>query len=302
MRLIVKVVLFIGIVCSSSVSATVKIVTTTQDLASIARSVGGEYVEVKSLTLGTRDPHFAEAKPSMIRKVYRADLLLLIGADMEIGWLPALLRSARNRDVQAGANGYLDLSTSVNLLGKSEQSVDRSMGDVHAKGNPHYWLDPNNGIKISRLIAERLITLDPEHQQEYQQQQKIFENKLALKILDWQKELLPLSDQPVVAYHKSLIYLANAFNFKIVAEVEPKPGIAPSAKHLNKLVSLIEKQKIKILMTEPYYERRSSKYLNEKTNIQIAVLPQSVGAMPEMLNYIDLFDGIVASLKQAGDF
>jgi len=302
MNIIVKIVFLICLLASYSVSATIKIVTTTQDLASIANIVGGENVEVKSLTPGTRDPHYAEAKPSMIRKVYRADLLLLIGADIEIGWLPALLRSARNSDVQKGSRGYLDLSSSIDLLGKLKIATDRSMGDVHAKGNPHYWLDPNNGILMSQVIAERLTELDPENKESYRQRQSTFENKLAQKIVEWREKLLPLKGKSVVAYHKSLTYLAEAFDFKIVAEVEPKPGISPSAKHLNKLVNLIKEQNIKLLILEPYYEKRSSELLSKKTGIQIAVLPQSVGAMPEIENYFDLFDGIVSELKIAGNF
>jgi ABC-type Zn uptake system ZnuABC Zn-binding protein ZnuA len=279
--------------------AIVKIVTTTQDLSALAQAVGGDQVEVLSLTPGTRDPHFAAAKPSMIRNVHGADLLLVIGADMEIGWLPALLQSARNTRVQPGNPGYLDLSSTVSLLGKPTGPVSRSMGDVHAMGNPHYWLDPRNGVRMARAIANRLGELDPENKGGYLQRFNIFEQTLQNKLPVWDAMLAHLKDKPVIAYHKSFIYLADAFDFNIVDEIEPKPGIAPSAASLSALITRIKKDDIGLFIMEPYYERRSARYLSEKTGIHIAVLPQSVGALPDINSYFDLFDAIVRELGKA---
>lgn len=284
---------------SFSAHAGLRVVTTTQDLAAIAKAVGGEQVTVQSLTPGTRDPHFAAAKPSMIRKVYRADLLLAIGADMEVGWLPALLQSARNARVQPGNTGYLDLSGVVPLLGKVSGPVSRAMGDVHAAGNPHYWLDPRNGVRMAKAIAARLSELDPAHKDDYERQFNGFKQTMNDKLTAWRNELAQLKGKPVIAYHKSFIYLADAFEFTIVDELEPRPGIAPSAASLSELVSGIRRDEIGLLIMEPYYERRSARYLNEQTGIRIAVLPQSVGAQPVINNYVDLFDAIVESLKNA---
>ncbi|MCG2635021.1 MAG: metal ABC transporter substrate-binding protein [Gammaproteobacteria bacterium] len=288
------------LVASLSSHAALRVVTTTQDLAAIAEAVGGEQVKVESLTPGTRDPHFASAKPSMIRQVFRADLLLVIGADMEIGWLPPLLQSARNGKVQPGNPGYLDLSTGVPLLGQVSGPIDRSMGDVHAKGNPHYWLDPRNGVRMAEAIASRLSELDPAHEGEYRGRLADFKQTMASRLPHWSADLAALKGQPVIAYHKSLIYLADAFEFNIVDEVEPKPGIAPSAASLSALVARIRSDEIGLLLMEPHYERRSARYLNEQTGIGIAVLPQSVGATPEIVTYFDLFDAIVAALTSAG--
>ncbi len=276
-----------------------RVVTTTQDLAAFAETVGGEHVEVHSLTQGTRDPHFASAKPSMIRKVYRADLLLVIGADMEIGWLPPLLQSARNARVQPGNPGYLDLSSGIPLLGKSSGPVSRAMGDVHAKGNPHYWLDPRNGVRIAQAIATRLSELDPAHKDEYQLRLDTFVQTMNKKIESWESTLAHLKHHPFIAYHTSFVYLADAFGFRIVDEVEPKPGIAPSAASLGSLVTRIQQNEIGVLIMEPYYERRSARYLNEETGIRVVVLPQSVGAKPDINSYFDLFDAIVAALNNA---
>jgi len=286
---------------SLSSQAALKIVATTQDLAAIAKEVGGEHVQVQSLTSGTRDPHFAAAKPSMIRKVFRADLLLLIGADMEIGWLPPLLQSARNVKVLPGNNGHLDVSTGIPLLGKLNVPVSRSMGDVHANGNPHYWLDPRNGVRIAQVIVNRLIMIDPDNKVDYQQQLNDFKTRLEARRAVWQSELRWLKDKPVIAYHRSFIYLANAFGFKIVGEVEPKPGISPSVASLTRLIEQINNNAIELLIIEPFYERRSASYLNEKTGIKVAVLPQSVGAQDDIKTYFDLFDSIVMALNQFKD-
>lgn len=288
------------LISSLTSHAALQIVTTTQDLAAIAEAVGGEKVQVQSLTPGTRDPHFAAAKPSMIRKVFRADLLLLIGADMEIGWLPPLLQSARNARVQPGNPGYLDLSSVVPLLGKISGPVSRAMGDVHAAGNPHYWLDPRNGVRMAQAIATRLGELDPAHKDAYQQRFKAFAQTMDNKLPAWHAELARLKGKPVIAYHKSFIYLADAFGFRIADEVEPKPGIAPSAASLSTLVARIKNEHIALLIMEPYYERRSASYLNEQAGIRVAVLPQSVGSQPDIHSYFDLFDAIVEALNRAG--
>ncbi len=281
--------------------AALQVVTTTQDLAAIAQAVGGEQVEVQSLTQGTRDPHFATAKPSMIRQVFGADLLLVIGADMEIGWLPPLLQSARNSRVQPGNPGYLDLSSAVVLLDKISGPVSRSMGDVHAKGNPHYWLDPRNGLRMAQAIATRLSEMDPAHTDDYQRRLNTFEQIMGTKLPLWQAELAPLKGKRVIAYHKSFIYLADAFEFQIIDEIEPMPGITPSASTLSTLVERIKTEHIGLLIMEPYYERRSANYLNEQTAIRMVVLPQSVGAQTDINTYFDLFDAIVAALNKVED-
>lgn len=281
--------------------AALQVVTTTQDLAAIAQAVGGEQVEVQSLTQGTRDPHFATAKPSMIRQVFGADLLLVIGADMEIGWLPPLLQSARNSQVQPGNPGYLDLSSAVVLLDKISGPVSRSMGDVHAKGNPHYWLDPRNGLRMAQAIATRLSEMDPAHKDDYQRRLNTFEQIMGTKLPLWQAELAPLKGKRVIAYHKSFIYLADAFGFQIIDEIEPMPGITPSASTLSTLVERIKTEHIGLLIMEPYYERRSANYLNEQTAIRMVVLPQSVGAQTDINTYFDLFDAIVATLNKVED-
>ncbi|MEW6352695.1 MAG: metal ABC transporter substrate-binding protein [Pseudomonadota bacterium] len=301
MQSICKLVLAIALSALPLLSqATLKVAATTQDLAAIAQELGGDRVEAISLTLGTRDPHYAEAKPSMIREVHDADLLLLVGADLEIGWLPPLLQAARNPRVLPGSAGYLDLSRTVPLLGVPSAPVARAMGDVHAQGNPHYWLNPANGLRMAQAIAARLAALDGAHAADYQARLTNFEQRLQAKITAWQAALAPLKGKPVIAYHDSFPYLADAFGLHIVAHVEPVPGIAPGPAHLQKLVARIKSEQVGLLIMEPYYERRSANYLAEQTGIKIAVLPQSVGSAPQIMTYFDLFDAIVAALQKAG--
>jgi zinc/manganese transport system substrate-binding protein len=279
--------------------AKIRVVTTTQDLAAIAEAIGGDQVDVESLTKGTRDPHYAVARPSMIRRVFRADLLILVGADMEIGWLPPLLQSARNGRVLPGNPGFMDMSRSVRLLDVLSGPASRALGDVHAKGNPHYWLDPRNGLRMAEAVAARLGEIDPDHAEDYARRFDAFSRTMAIKLPQWQSAMASVRGKPVIAYHKSFDYLAAVFGFVIVDEVEPKPGIAPSAASLAALIRRIERERISLLIMEPYYERRSSQYLNEHTGVRAVVLPQSVGAEDSIKTYFDLFDGIVGAFTAA---
>lgn len=285
---------------AAAAHAKLTVVTTTADLASLAQTVGGGHVDVTSLARGTQDAHFVEAKPSMIRQLARADLFLVVGADLEIGWLQPLLETARNARVQPGTPGYLDLSTSVELLQKPTGPVSRAQGDVHAHGNPHYWLDPRNGSRMAEAIARRLSELDPAHTDAFHANRAAFERQLRERLASWQAQLAPLKGRPVISYHKSFVYLAQAFGFDIVGEVEPKPGIPPNAAHLQQLIERIRAQKIGVLIMEPYYERRSADYLREQTGIRIAVVPNSVGGAPGADDYLGLFDVIVRTLADAG--
>jgi len=285
--------------CTLNAQAELSVVTTTEDLSSIAQSIGGDRISVSSLTRGSADPHFSAAKPSMIRQVFHADLLLVVGADMEAGWLPALLRSARNARVLPENTGYLDLSRHVELMGILSGTVDRSMGDVHASGNPHYWLDPENGLKIAMAIREKLVSLDDSGKAVYIKNYAAFKQRLENEKQRWMRELSFIKGKSVIAYHTSFIYLADAFGFNIVNEVEPKPGISPSAAALNELVKHIQKDKIGLLIMEPWYEMRSSQWLQDQTGIRVAVIPQSVNEQAGIHSYFDLFDKIVNSLKEA---
>lgn len=283
-----------------TVSAELKVITTTTDLAAIGRAVGGQSVEIESLTPGTADPHYMEARPSMIRRVASADLLLTVGADLEIAWIGAVLETARNRKVLPGSPGYLDVSAKMPLLDQSQGPVNRALGDAHPLGNPHYHLNPANGILIAKAISERFQQLDPARADQYRRNTESFVQELESKIVDWKKRLESLRGHPVITYHRSFRYLADAFGMRIVDQIEPVPGIPPNASHIEKLIERIRTDKVESLLLEPYYERRSSTYLAAQTGIKVIVVPQSVGAEPGIKTYFELFDVIVERLSGAG--
>jgi zinc/manganese transport system substrate-binding protein len=279
--------------------AQLKVATATTDLAAITRAVGGDLVDAESLTPGPTDPHFIEARPSMIRRVASADLMLVIGADLEIGWIGPVLQTARNGKVQPGAPGYLDLSTVVPLLDRSSGAVNRALGDVHPLGNPHYLLDPENGIRVARAIADRLKQLDPKNADAYQKNLARFTDELRAKIPGWKKAVEPLKGKPVMAYHTSFRYLAEFSGFSVVAFVEPLPGIPPTATHVKALMRQVRDEKIRLLLMEEFYERRSANFLAAQTGIQVVTLPHAVASEPQIKTYTNLFDVIVQRLSQA---
>jgi ABC-type Zn uptake system ZnuABC Zn-binding protein ZnuA len=297
LRRVVFAISFWLIAPALGVGATLDIETSTTDLAAIAAAIGGERVAAQSLTNGTSDPHFVEARPSMIRRLRDAELVIAIGADLEIGWLPAALQAARNGRIQPGRPGYLDLSDHVALLEAQTGAVSRAAGDVHAKGNPHYWLDPENGRRMARAIADRLARLDAEGARDYAARLAAFEQALDQKLAVWRARLAPLRGTAAISYHKSLPYLAQAFGFAIADQIEPLPGIAPTAAHLATLVDRIKRERIGLLLIERFYEQRSARYLEERTGVRTVVLPTMVGAEPEIRTYFDLFDAIAGRIS-----
>ncbi len=278
--------------------AQLKVATATTDLAAIARAVGGPLVAAESLAPGPTDPHFLEGKPSMIRRVASADVLLVIGAELEIGWLGPVLQTARNGKVQLGAPGFLDLSSVVPLLDRSSGPANRALGDAHPLGNPHYLLDPENGIRVAQAIADRFEQLDPANAQAYRTNLLQFTQELRTKMPQWKQALAPLRGRPVVAYHRSFRYLAEFFGFSVVAFVEPLPGIPPNPTHVGALVQRIRNEKIGLLLMEEFYEHRSGEFLTKQTGIRVILLPHAVAAEPQIKTYVDLFDAIVQRLSQ----
>ena len=301
-KILFSLTTFLLLLSQQTVWAKVNIVTTTEDMASVSREVGGERVKVTSLSRGSQDTHFIDPKPSMIMKVRKADLLVLVGADMEIGWLPTLLRSARNGKVLPGGQGYFDASTAVEMIGKPKGKLDRSMGDVHAKGNPHYWLNPGNMLKIAAAILSRLESIDPDGSSLYQSNFHAFQKKLNAKVSEWQNLMAPIKGTKVIQYHLSWGYFAKTFGLSIVGQVEPKPGIPPSAKHLAGLLDTIKNQNVRLLLNENFRERSSGKFLSDKTGIQVLWLPISVGGAKGIKTYFDLMDRLVGEIvRTMGD-
>ena len=276
-----------------------RIVTTLPDFASIAREVGRDLVDVESIAKGTEDAHFIDARPSFIRLLNRADLLIEGGAELEIGWLPPLLEGARNRKITGNSPGHLVLAAGMQLLDVPDRPVDRSMGDVHTRGNPHFWLDPENGKRIAQLIADRLAELDKSAAASYRQNLQAFTTRLDAKIQQWNAAMKPFAGTPLLTYHKSYDYLAQRFGLKIIGQLEPRPGIEPKPSHLNALIPRARQDGVKLVLIEPFRPRRTPEYVAAQTNAKLVVLPDKVGAHQKADSYIALFDLIVQQLSSA---
>ena len=281
--------------------ASVRVVTSLPDFAAITKEIGGDKVEVKSIGKGYQDPHFVDAKPIFIRDLNRADLLIYQGLDLEIGWLPVLITGSRNSKITGlSSPGRLDASTLItNILEVPTTKIDRSMGDIHPFGNPHYLLDPRNGILVAKGIAERLGQIDTENASFYEANFKQFADRLIKKISEWEAQLAPFKGTKIVAYHKSWNYFANWAGFDEVEWIEPKPGIPPTPSHVAELIESMKNENVKLVIAESYYPQKTARIIAEKTGTEFLVLPSSVGAREGIDTYMELFDTIVNDLTGA---
>jgi zinc/manganese transport system substrate-binding protein len=284
--------------------AALRVVATTQDLESIVKEVGGDKVETESLAKGYQDPHFVEAKPSFILRLNRADLLVVVGRELEIGWLPALINQARNAKIQPGANGYLDASLSAKILDIPTGAVTRAEGDVHPQGNPHYWLDPGNGRRIAKAVQEKLSQLDPASAALFAQREADFERRLGESEQRWKAAMAPFKGLKIVTYHRSWPNFADAFGLNVVGYVEPKPGIPPSPSHTLALIQQMKGDNVKLIIIEPYFDPKTPNSIGSQTGAQVVTLAPSVGGEKEVTDYFKLFDydiaNLIAAIKAAG--
>jgi len=279
----------------------IKIVTSLPDLADIAKQVGGDKVEVHALAKGYQDPHFVDAKPSAVLKLKRADLFAQVGLDLEIGWVPPLLETARNPKIYFGGSGYLDASEGISLLQipTGDPAQLRAQGDIHIYGNPHYWLDPVNGKIIARRIYGRLAQISPTDEPYFQANLANFETRIDSALMVWQAKLAPYHGVEIVAYHNSWPYFENRFQLKIATFIEPKPGIPPSPGHLVSVIRLMQKRNIRVIVISPYFDDRPAQSIAKRTNAAVVHLAPSVGAFKAVADYFDLFEYNINKLIDA---
>ena len=270
--------------------AKLNVVSTLQDFASIADSIGGDRVETFALAKGYQDPHFVDAKPSFIVRLSRADLLIVAGLELEIGYLPPLIDQSRNDKIHPGNPGYLDASIGCDILQRPTTQVTRAMGDVHPYGNPHYWTDPENGRIIARSIARKLAELDPAGKAVYDKNLAAFEAKLTEKEKEWDAKMAPYAGTKIVTFHDSWPNFAKHFKLVVAGHVEPKPGIPPSPTHTLEIINLIQAQKIPVILVEPYFDSKTPKSIAGKTGAAVLTFYPSVGGIPEIKDYFSLFD------------
>ncbi|MBU6376097.1 MAG: metal ABC transporter substrate-binding protein [Bdellovibrionales bacterium] len=280
--------------------AEVKVLTSTSDLAAIAKVVGGDLTSVESVAKGTQDPHFLEAKPSFMLKTNRADLFVAVGLDLEIGWLPSILRGARNPKVQSGSAGYLEVGPLVDPLEIATGEVTRAEGDVHPLGNPHVTLDPKRCAKIATAIAKRLGEIDPPHAAQYQARAEEFQRKIEEKTKLWTQRLEKTGIKKMITYHKTLNYFFDRFGIQNVALLEPKPGIPPTSGHILKVVSIIKEQKVPLILVENFFDPAVTRKIQQEVpSVQTRIIPVSVEGEPLIKTNEDLFEAIVKSIEGA---
>jgi ABC-type Zn uptake system ZnuABC Zn-binding protein ZnuA len=287
-----KLILFTALVAisfSPVLAGNIKVVTTTTDLKSITEWVGGNKVSVSSIATGYQNPHFVDPKPSYIISLSNANLFVTVGLDLETGWSPSLLSSSRNTKIQKGAPGYVDASEGVGLL-QVPTALNRGEGDIHIYGNPHYWLDPLNGKVIARNIADGLERIDPANKNYYESNINAFFQKINDKMIEWQKKMAPYKGSKIIAYHNEWCYFERRFGLEIVDFMEPKPGIPPSPSQLVKVIKEIVANKIKVIISSPYFSTSSSDVVSKQTGAKALTLATSVNAFDQIKDYFDLFD------------
>ncbi len=280
----------VALVLAAPLWAKVHVVSSLQDFASIADSIGGDRVETTALARGYQDPHFVDAKPSFIVKMSRADLLIVAGLELEIGYLPPLIDQSRNDKIHPGSVGYLDASVGCDILQRPTTQITRAMGDVHPYGNPHYWTDPDNGRVIARAIAAKLSELDPPGKATFEKNLAAFETKLAEKQKEWDAKMAPYAGTKIVTFHDSWPNFAKHFKLVVAGHVEPKPGIPPTPSHTLEIINLIKTQKIPVILVEPYFDLKTPKFIGDQTGAAVVTFYPSVGGIPEIKDYFSLFD------------
>src|SRR5271166_5365493 len=231
-----------------------KVVTATSDLAALASEIGGDHIDVESIARGYQDPHFVEAKPSFLLKLRHADLLIVVGLELEIGWLPPLISQSTNPKIQVGAPGYFDASRFARILEIPTGVVTRAEGDVHPLGNPHYWLDPDNGLRIAKGIQNKLSEMRPNDAAYFAQRYDAFEQRLKQAQQRWIADMKPYAGRKIVTYHRSWPNFAEHFGLNVVGYVEPRPGIPPSPQHTVELIGMMKRDGVKVIIVEPYFD------------------------------------------------
>lgn len=278
--------------------ADLRIFTCEPEWAALATEIGQGYIKTNSATTAFADPHYIQARPSLIAKVRRADIVICSGAQLEIGWLPVLLQKANNRDVMPGKPGYMEASSFVVRL-DATGNVDRSQGDIHPQGNPHVQTDPHNIALVAVALAERMITLDPENAAHYQAGLDDFSERWRAAITGWESKAQPLRGTRAITHHKSWVYLLRWLGINEVAYLEAIPGLPPTAAHLSTLVARFEDGGADFIIRSTYQHVRPSDWLSDRTGIPGIMLPLTVGGTDEATDLFALFDDIINRLLGA---
>jgi zinc/manganese transport system substrate-binding protein len=281
----------------TSLFGALRVQTTYTTTAEIVKRIGGEYVIVQTLASPHYDPHFIVPKPSLIAKLRRADILVMNGAGLELGWLPPLLKGAHNAKIRSGAKSFIDISQCIDLLDKPN-SVSRAFGDVHAQGNPHYMLDPYNVAKVAKYIYEKLSIIDSKHQIYYK-------NNLEIFLKNWQKfeqnldtKISQCKSKKVVQYHELFNYFLNRYHFVSYGNIEPLPGVSPSSKHTVELINTIKEDNVSMILQDVYHSQKTAKFISKKADTKLVILPHDVGSVDSANTLENFYNTIAQRLCQ----
>ncbi|MBD3646179.1 MAG: zinc ABC transporter substrate-binding protein [Pseudomonadales bacterium] len=267
--------------------------------AALADEIGGDKVETWSATTAFQDPHCVQARPSIIARVRRADLVICTGANLEIGWLPVLLRQASNPSVNPGTDGFIEASLSVEML-DAPAVPDRAAGDIHPYGNPHIQTDPRNIAKVAEVLYSRMKALDADNAGFYESRYRAFAEKWERAIADWEQKAAAVEGMKIVVHHAAWVYMERWLGLDEVGQMEPKPGLPPSASHLAKLLADIENRDVKLFIRTAYQSPRAAEWLSERTDVPGTVIPHTVGATDGATDLFGLFDDMIARLLEHG--
>src|SRR5712671_1789304 len=266
------------------------VITSTEDLAALGAEVGGDRITIESIAKGYQDPHFVEPKPSFLLKLQKADLLAVVGLQLEIGWLPPLVTQSRNSRIQEGNPGYLDMSQFCEILEIPTTQVTRAMGDVHPLGNPHYWLNPENGRRIAKAFETKLGEIRPADKAYFAERDADFAKRLTEAEKRWETQMAPYRGRKVITYHRSWPNFAERFGLVVVDYVEPKPGIPPTPVHTLEVINTMKRDNIKLILVEPYFDLRTPNSIAQATGATVVILMPSVGGDKQITDYFKLFD------------
>jgi zinc/manganese transport system substrate-binding protein len=289
----------VAVLLPAPAAAALRVVTTTEGLASLAREVGGDLVEVQSLSRGVQDPHFVDANPILAVKLRAADLLVDVGLDLETGWLPPLVSQSRNAAIQPGGAHRLTAASAIAVLDVPTGAVDRSAGDLHPGGNPHFLTDPRRAVQVAEAISLKLSGLDPAGAAVYAERTATFRRKADAALAGWRAELAPLAGRKVFTHHRTLSYFLDWTGLVSAGELEPKPGTPPPPAHLAKLVEVARRDGVKAIVVEGYYDARSDDQVARLTGARVVTIPGDVGGDPAGKDYLSYVGLLVRRVVEA---
>ncbi|MCY4513483.1 MAG: metal ABC transporter substrate-binding protein [Bdellovibrionales bacterium] len=295
-------ILFLFFLVGFQVEGKLNVLTTTKNIHSLTKSIAGDRIHLESILKGPQDPHYIAPKPSYMIKARDADLIILAGMELEIGWLPNIIQGARNPRIHQGQSGYLDASQFIQALSVPKGKVDRFFGDIHPFGNPHYLLDPLQAIKVSKGISQKLSELDPKNKDYYVKNQKQFETKIQQKVKEWKGRIQNFGVRKIVTYHSSFEYFLDRFQLNFVGMIEEKSGIPPSAKHILNLIAKMKSSQTSCILVSSFYSNKWAEKIKRTVSVHVETVAIEVKALKEVVDYVSLIEGLVQAIERCGRF